>query len=278
MTEWNEQHLEELVRKMRLERAPRQEKVPIHQSLFVPGFPRPILTQIMRLDAAAWAALGYDENDRVSVTRYLGSLKCRTDDALSVAARHQQPLTLELAKALIDAEACDKGALSIAAIYQQPLTLELAKLLIDAGAFDKEALSFAAKWQQPLSFELAKLLVDAGAFSKEALRAAAVHQRPLTPELARVLIDAGCDPTVQDHDGWDALVSLAWGKYPVDPQVTDLFLSAGCRTDLDGCKRISDETRLRFDQILKEHAEWKEQRGRMVAENSPAGSAVDWGR
>ena len=109
MIEWNEERLEELVRKMGLGRAPGQEKVPIHQSLFVPGFPLPLLTQIMTLNAAAWTALGCDETDRVSAVRYLDSLKCRTDDALWVAAKYQRPLTLELAKALIDA-GCDPSA------------------------------------------------------------------------------------------------------------------------------------------------------------------------
>ena len=92
--------------------------------------------------------------------------------------------------------------------------------------------------------------------------------------------DAGCDPARQDDYGRDVLVSLASRSHPVDPQVTDLFLSAGCRTNLDGCKRISDERRLRFDQILKEHAEWKENLDRMSAEHSPANAfyGPDWGR
>ena len=80
--------------------------------------------------------------------------------------------------------------------------------------------------------------------------------------------------------GWDALVYLAVGGHSADPQVTDLFLSAGCRTNLDGCKNISDGTRLRFDQILKEHAEWKENLDRMSAEHSPTDAfyGPDWGR
>ena len=91
-------------------------------------------------------------------------------------------------------------------------------------------------------------------------------------ELAKLLMDIGCDPTkqlpigcdpVKHHDsGWDSLVCLAystivWERHPADPQVTDLFLSCGCRTNLDGCKMIADAHRLSFDQILKEHAEWK---------------------
>ena len=80
--------------------------------------------------------------------------------------------------------------------------------------------------------------------------------------------------------GWDALVYLAVDGHSADPQVTDLFLSAGCRTNLDGCEAISDGIRSRFDQILKEHAEWKEKRARIVAENSPTGTfyGPDWGR
>ena len=89
MTEWNEQRLEELIRRMRRRQASSQ----------------PFLTQIMRLDAKKWQALGYDETDRVSVTRYLCSLGCRAGGALWAATMHQQPLTLELAKLLIDAGA-----------------------------------------------------------------------------------------------------------------------------------------------------------------------------
>ena len=116
-------------------------------------------------------------------------------------------------------------------------------------------------------------LGNLGCRTGRALWAAAAHQRPLTPELARVLIDAGCDPTAQNKNGWDALVWLAWDSHPVDPQVTDLFLSAGCRTDPDGCKNIFNKHRLRFNQILKQHAQWKEVLGRISAERPPADSA-----
>ena len=247
VVKWNKQHLRELVRKIGLRRTPGQGKTPIHLSLYVADWaPEPLLTQVIRLDAAAWSVLGYDETDRVSAVQYLGSLKCRTEGALQVAVRWQHPLTPELAKALIDAGAFNKDALSQAAYYQRPLTLELAKTLIDAGTFDEEALSDVA-W----------------------------GQRPLTLELAKALIDAGCNPTAQDGDGWDALVWLAVGGYPADPQVTDLFLSAGCRMDLDGCEAISERTRFRFDQILKEHAEWKLGR-ECVATSTSYGP--DWGR
>ena len=129
------------------------------------------------------------------------------------------------------------------------MTLELAKLLIDAEAFDENALSIAAEYQQPLTFELAKLLID-----------------------------AGCDPAVQGRGGWDSFVWLAYGGHPVDPQVTDLFLSCGCRRNPDGCKNISNKHRLRFDQILKEHAQWKEVLSRLLAENPLADLPVDWSR
>ena len=279
MIEWNKECLKELVRKMGLKRFSGQEKSPIHLSLYGSSWsPEPLLTKIMRLDANEWVALGYTETDRVSVTRYLGSLKCLTDQALLAAAMCQQPLVLELAKVLIDAGAFDEDALSKAAIWQQPLTLELAKLLIDAGAFGKEALEYAAIHQQPLTFELAKLLLDAGTFSKYALRSAAACQQPLTLELAKLLISAGCDPAAQNGDGWDALVWLAHGNRLTDPQVADLFLSAGCRTDLDGCTGIFDEHRLRFEQILKE--QWKEAQNRLLTENSPTDIfyGPDWGR
>ena len=281
MTRWNEERLKELVRRMGLRRTPGQGETPIHLSLYGPSLDsEPLLTKIMCLDASKWTALGYDETDRVSVTQYLGSLGCRADEALSYAALWQEPLTLELAKLLIDAGACDKSALSRAALGQSSLTFELAKLLIDAGAFNEKALSEAAGWQHPLTLELAKLLIDAGAFDKEALRIAARCQHPLTLGLAKLLINAGCDPTAQDNGRRDALVFLAWGDHPVDPQVTDLFLSAGCRTNLDGCKNISDGTRLRFDQILKEHAMWKENRDRIAAESMRADPTYgpDWDR
>ena len=118
-----------------------------------------------------------------------------------------------------------------------------------------------------------RYLGNLGCRTGRALRTAAVHQDPLTPELARVLIDAGCNPTAQNKNGWDALVWLAWDSHPVDPQVTNLFLSAGCRADLDGCENIFNKHRLRFNQILKEHAEWKEILGRMSAERPLADSA-----
>ena len=157
MIEWNGQRLEELVRKMGLRRASGQGEAPIHLSLYGSSWnSEPLLTQIMRLETKKWQSLGYDETDRISVTRYLGGLGCLTDNALTTAAQYQQPLTLELAKLLIDAGAWDKGALSWATRFQQPLTLELAKALLDAGAFDKEALLSAARNQQPLSLELAK--------------------------------------------------------------------------------------------------------------------------
>ena len=273
MIEWNEQCLKELVRKMGLRRTPGQGKPPIHLSLYGSRrTSRPLLAAILELGLDEWALLGYTETDRVSVIRYLGSLGCRTDNAWSAAARN---LTLELAKALLDAGVVDKDALSVAAKYQRPLTLELAKTLIDAGAFDKEALSFAAWRQRPLNLDLAKLLIDAEAFDEEALSKAAEHQRPLTLELAKLLIDAGCDPAAQDGDGWDSLVCLACGSHPVDLQVTDLFLSAGCRTDLGGCSLVSNKHRLRFEQILKEHAEWK-----LTQECVPADTSYgpDWGR
>ena len=118
-----------------------------------------------------------------------------------------------------------------------------------------------------------------GCRTDRALWAAVQHQRR-DFELAKLLVDAGCDPAVQSNDGWDALVCLAWDSRPVNPQVTDLFLSAGCRTNLDGCKCISDEHRLRFDRILKEHAGWKEKRIRLLTENSPTDTSYgpDWGR
>ena len=279
MTEWNERHLEALVRKMGLKRAPGQGGTPIHLSLHDSSYDsEPLLTKIMRLDAGKWVALDYDETDRISVARYLGSLGCRTDRALSHAARYQQPLTLELARLLIDAGARDRKALSRAAINQRPLVLELAKLLIDAGARDREALSYAAINQRPLIPELAKLLIDAGAFNKSVLRSVAMFQHPLPFELAKLLMDVGCDLTAQDGNGGDAFVLLARSRYPVAPQVTDLFLSTGCRTVLDGCKGVFYETHLRFDQILKRHAEWKETQTRLLTENSPADSAMDWSR
>ena len=68
MTEWNEQRLEELVRKMELRRASGQGKTPPHLTLYIAVWSsEPLLTKIMQLDADKWAALGYTETDRVSV-------------------------------------------------------------------------------------------------------------------------------------------------------------------------------------------------------------------
>ena len=156
--------------------------------------------------------------------------------------------------------------------------MDLAKLLVDAGTFDENALSDVATYQRPLSFELAMLLVGAEAFHKRALSSVAEFQSPLPLELAKLLVDAGCDPAAQDSSGWDALVGLTCDDHPVDPRVTDLFLSAGCRTDLDGCGHISGEHHTRFDRILKEHAEWAEERSRLATETLRLDSfyALDW--
>ena len=280
MTEWNERQLEELVRKMGLERTPGQEKPPIHLSLYGPFWkPEPLLTKIMQLGAGWWTAMGYDETDRVSVVRYLRSLGCLTKGALWTAAIFQRPLTLELAKLLVDAGA-DGNVLLCAIHHQQPLPLDLAKLLIDAGARHADALSDAAEYQRPLTLELAKTLIDAGGFKKSVLWRAAEYQQPLTLDLAKLLVDAGCDPAGQDRNGWNALVHLAAGGHPADPQVTDLFLSVGCRTDLDGCKRIGDMMKSRFGRILEEHAQWKESLQHIAEENGVAASAcnLDWDR
>ena len=249
MIEWNERRLEELVRKMELKQDPESKQAPIHLSLYELNLYRsdrgsaPLMMQVMRRTPDEWTAWGYDETDQVSLVRYLGSLGCRADRALSEAAQHQHPLPLELAKALIDVGSRDKAALWYAACTPHPLILELAKLLIDAGAYGKNVLWAAARSQQPLTLELAKLLMDIGCDPTK--------QLPI-----------GCDPVKHHDSGWDSLVCLAystivWERHPADPQVTDLFLSCGCRTNLDGCKMITDAHRLSFDQILKEHAEWK---------------------
>ena len=229
------------------------------------------------------------------------------ENTLSEVAVHQQPLTLELAKLLIDAGAYSRGAFWWAAKYQQPLPFELAKLLISSGAYDKDALSAVVQHQSPLTLQMTELLVNAGAFRKTALsdavvfqkvlspklaealieaggfdkrllRIAVQHQQPLSLDLAKLLISAGCDPAEQDEYGWDVMPSFSAHGRPVDPQVTDLFLSCGCRTNLDGCACIGELGRVRLDQILKEHAEWKKRRNRLLAENSQADSAVDWSR
>ena len=217
---WDEGSLGTLVEQLGLKLYPVQPEVelPIFAKLYG-DLGEPFLNCLMQTDR--WAALGYSETDRVSLVQYLGSLGCRTDGVSVLAARYQHPLTLELAKALIDAE-----------------------------ILDVRTLFAAARWQNPLTSELAKLLID-----------------------------AGCDPAAQDDIGWDALVCLADGGHPVDPQVTDLFLSAGCRTDLDGDGGFFlDEHSARLDRILKEHAQWQESLSRMSAENSAANLAVDWDR
>ena len=312
MVLWNEQHLEELVRKMKLRRTRGQGKTPIHLNLYAPGNGTPLLTKIMWPDVEEWAALGYDENDRISLVRYLGHLGCRAEGSLRAAVQYQCPLALDLARALIDMGDRDRQALSFAAVSQKPLAQELAKLLIDAGCCDSWAFSEAAEYQHPLTLELARLLVDAECTNDTALVRLLCYQKQIdekivellvkancfslkyclrdwvansppagvSAKIVQLLLDAGCDPTVQDGNGWDALVWLAACNHPVDPQVTDLFLSADCRTDLSGCENISDKFRLRFHHVLKEHALWKEKLGRISAENSLTDTfyGPDWGR
>ena len=221
MIKWDEQRLKELVRKMGLRRTPGQGKPPIHLSLYGSRrTSRPLLAAILELGLDEWALLGYTETDRVSVTRYLGSLKCRTDGAFPEALSSQQPLALDLASALIDAGACDDDGhiLSIAA-YRQPLTMELVKLLMDAG----------------------------------------------------------CNPSARRSSGWDTLVCLAHSGRSVLPQVTDLFLSAGCRTDLSGCENISNTHRLRFTQILQEYAAWKAEQLNSECAPTECDLILNWG-
>ena len=125
MMVWNEESLKGLVRKMKWRRSPGQGRLPQHIASWGPSPQRSLLTKIVEIDSNEWAALGYTETDRISAVQYLGNLKCRAYEALSSAARCQLPLTLELAKSLIDAGSHDEKALSTAAHYQQPLTLEL---------------------------------------------------------------------------------------------------------------------------------------------------------
>ena len=116
---------------------------------------------------------------------------------------------------------------------------------------------------------------------QQAMRSFIVEAQELLEGMERGLMELDQpqgDPAAQDDDGWDALVFLADGGHPVDPQVTDLFLSCGCRTNLDGCTCIGELDRVRLDQILKEHAEWKEKQDHLLAENSQADSAVNWSR
>ena len=281
MIEWNKQSLKDLVQKMKLRRAPGQEKAPIHLNLYCGNrHSHPFLTQVMMCSTNRWQTLGYDETDRVSLVRYLGNLGCRTEGALSWAAILREPLTMELAKTLVDIGASDEGALAHAACCQH-LTLELAQLLIDVRASSKNTpVPVVCRQSLPLTVGVSKLLVDAEDYDKSALAVAAYHQQPLSFEPAKILMSAGCNPAAQDKNGWDALVCLAGGGHPADPQVTDLFLSAGCRTDLDGCTGVFDRHRLRFDRILKEHAEWKTQRNRLLAEHSPTDAfySPDWDR
>ena len=163
--------------------------------------------------------------------------------------------------------------------YDETDRISVVRYLGGLGCLTDDAMSEGCYFQHPLTPELAKALVDTGACDcdKDALRTAA-YQQYLTPELVKLLIDAGCDPAAQNGTGWDSLVCLAHSGRSVGPQVTDLFLSAGCRTDLDGCRYIDDKISFRFDQILKEHTEWKEKQDHLLAENSQADSAVDWSR
>ena len=90
MIRWNERRLEELVRKMQLQRL-FDEELPVQLNLyraFDESRHWSLLTQIMKLNTVGIGA------DRVSATRYLESLKCRAYGAVE----YQQPLSLEPAR------------------------------------------------------------------------------------------------------------------------------------------------------------------------------------
>ena len=221
---WNTGSLKDLVAKMHLQpsnifSSAEQSSTPVHLLRYGLSNGSPLLDLVMSVDTETWAALGYDEIDRISLVRYLGGLGCLREVSLDRAVK-----------------------------YQQPLSLELARTLIDMGCRNSEALLEAAQ-----------------------------HQRPLTPDLAELLIGAGCDPKKTDSLGRNALVHLAMGDHPVDPQVTDLFLSFGCSNCLDECGFLYDDVKVRFDQILQQHAMWKESRKLMAAENDPSVSDLNWG-
>ena len=306
MIRWNEEELRHFVRKKRLKAIGGEEGLPLHLAHFRPDG-SPLLAKVVQISQDRLAALGYTETDRISLVQYLGSLDCRKEAALSSAARYRRPLSLDLAKTLIDAGARDKAALYTAARWQRPLTMDLAKLLVEAEAFDRSALPEVIRRQVPLSFEMVKFLIDSGLRDRNGLCRLMMYQSPpfldlakllidskcrdkrraipdaltyLRPtdhvlEMVRLLIDTGHDPAKRYGDGADALVDIVLTQSFVDPRVTDLLLSKGVRTNLDGCRWVLDETRCRFNRVLEEHAQWK-----LDQENVQTGSpgGLDWGR
>ena len=306
MIEWNEQSLRDLVRKAGWKRFP--SRTPPHRGLYGRYRRDPLLCAVMRLDAAAWVALGYTETDRVSLAQYLGSLGCPARDSKQIPASDIAAICLgsdfteSLAKALAGGGAsqalndlirqgrtpspemveilvragCDpQDALGHAIVHCHPLTPQLAKLLVDAGGIAHDSLYDALDYQQPLSPEIACIFIDAGAEADWIVhRAVQLQSVFLTADLVKTLVrKTGCDPAALDSDGYDALTHLALGLHEVSPEVTDLLLQAGCRTDLQGI--VEGRTTIRL--LLQEHARWKA--GQDVAvENTPPDSAVDWDR
>ena len=256
MTEWNEQRLKGLVRKMGLRRTSGQGKTPIHLSLYGPGS-EPLLTKIMRFDATAWAALGYVETDRVSAMKALGRLGCRVSDEHGVSS--------------LEATVGD----SI------PLTPELARILVDAGCVPSVRILHYAAEIPGMTPELFQVLRPEEFTAEDAhgvMVTATYHQRPLPAELAKLLMDAGADPARNPVNlkSIDMLQRLANSELQVDPETADLFIRAGCNTDLSPARFIDTRSLERLRDVLQLHAAWKEEREHAA----PSGDAVsiNWGR
>ena len=259
MIRWDERSFEDLVRKAGLRRTPGQGKTPIHLSLYGTRGGEPLMTILAaRIEPARWQTLGYSEIDRVSAMKALCCLGCRVtngNDASSLEA------------------AVEIGC-------PVPLTPELVHILIDAGCASSVKILHYAAEIPGLTPELFQALRPEEFTAKDAhgvMVTAAYHQSPLSWDSAKALIDAGADPARNpvNFKSIDMLQRLANSELPVDPKTVELFIRAGCKTDLNPARFIDTKSLERLKIILQQHAAWKlEQEGSVY----PCESPVDWRR
>ena len=264
----NDKLLNDLVRRMRLKKVPGQGRRPVHLALYQGyNLPLPLLSHIVRDDHLT-------ETEKISSARTLSRLGCLVSDPHRWTALHHallmiDPLSPELAQLLIDA-GCDPNAetnsgnrpLFLAISDQHPLTCDLAKTLFQAGADP----NIKNRHGVP---PLHMLIAVSGE-----------QERPLDVSLLDLFLSSGADPSVRcdGSPGTDALAHAAFTWTEVSPEGVDRLLNAGCADKLPH-DRFTDETRIRFDKMLQDHAAWKKARSGIDEEGArnPSGE-VDWTR